>query len=60
MSNRIDPATGEAKQFGEKMHQVINEIFPDQYDWWLSHGNGPFILNGSSGRKGICRGKSNN
>lgn len=26
MSNRIDPATGEAKQFGEKVHQVIDEI----------------------------------
>ena len=48
MSNRIDPATGEAKQFGEKMHQVINEIFPDQYEWWLSRGNGPFILNGNT------------
>lgn len=48
MSNRIDPATGEAKQFGEKVHQVIDEIFPDHYEWWLSRGNGPFILNGNT------------
>lgn len=25
MSNRIDPATGEAKQFGEKMHQELSD-----------------------------------
>lgn len=48
MSNRIDPATGEAKQFGEKMHQVIDGIFPDHYEWWLSRGNGPYILNGNT------------
>lgn len=48
MSNRIDPATGKAKQFGEKMHQVIDGIFPDHYEWWLSRGNGPFILNGNT------------
>ena len=48
MANRIDPATGEAKQFGEKMHQVIDGIFPDHYEWWLSRGNGPFISNGNT------------